>query len=289
MKIRLKCREQIELSVTTVGSGKPLLCLCGFAASGKQHFESLIPYLSRRYRMIILDYRGMGDSSKSSKAYRLEDLAIDAVSIMDELKITHFSILAISMGGFIAQIIALMKPERVERLVLLCSTSNGPEFIGPPLLTEEMICRGFARSGNVYERSLKIVSGLVHRSFIEQKPEEFEQIIQNRIKLMADVDQVLLQQKAVALFLSETLPIKRISCPTLVLMGQNDRFVPTQDAKAFEKIITGSIVKFIPNSDHLFFLEKPAQVSRHIKTFFDTEDSSGYRHQKSSSLATARL
>lgn len=106
----------VHLHVEQYGSGPPLFLLHGLGSSARD-WEYQIPALAPHFRILAPDFRGHGLSDRQGP-YRIETWAEDVVAIADQLGIKRFSVLGYSMGGAVAQQIAIDHPERVERLVL---------------------------------------------------------------------------------------------------------------------------------------------------------------------------
>ncbi|MBF0424139.1 MAG: alpha/beta fold hydrolase, partial [Magnetococcales bacterium] len=129
-----------------LGDGEPVLCLAGFA-SGNWIFSRFLEPMAHRYRFILPDNRGMGRSPPVTEGYCLEDLAEDALRLMDDLGYERFRVIGLSMGGFVAQLLALAAPDRVQSMVLMCTTSGGPEYRQSfPSLSEDQVRAIYALS-----------------------------------------------------------------------------------------------------------------------------------------------
>jgi pimeloyl-ACP methyl ester carboxylesterase len=102
------------------GSGEPLVLICGLSAD-LTVWRLLLPELAKHFRVVSLDNRGAGRSSAPDEPYTIQGMADDAIALLDHLQIAAANVLGWSMGGVIAQSIALARPEMVKRLVLLGS------------------------------------------------------------------------------------------------------------------------------------------------------------------------
>ena len=106
------------------GAGEPLLCVMGLAADTLA-WTLQVPEFSGRHRMVVFDNRDVGQSSEVDGRYEIADLAGDALAVADSLALESFHLLGVSMGGAIAQEIALVAPERVRTLSLAVSFAGG--------------------------------------------------------------------------------------------------------------------------------------------------------------------
>ena len=116
----------IEIYYEVHGQGLPLIMILGLGQDiPTWHFQ--IPEFSKHFKLIVFDNRDSGMSSQCSAPYTTEDMARDTLGLMDHLHIERAHILGTSMGGMIAQLVALLAPERVISLVLASTTTTGKD------------------------------------------------------------------------------------------------------------------------------------------------------------------
>src|SRR6516162_1968405 len=148
--------NDVTLHYDVNGSGDPLLMVMGLGSSSATWSPELIAQLARTFRVVSFDNRGTGRSDKPDIPYSLEMFAADAVAMVDALKLERVHLFGVSMGGMIAQEIALRYGSRLQTLTLGCTTFGGRNAGPPPpeslkLLTaprdgaseEEIIRRGW--------------------------------------------------------------------------------------------------------------------------------------------------
>src|SRR5262249_11503394 len=118
----------LELSYDVDGAGEPVLLLTGLG--GDRHLWDLVrPDLRREFRLVLLDNRDAGASDETAGPYALPDMAGDALGVMDQLGIEQFHVVGASMGGAIAQHLALLAPTRVATLVLVGTWGRTDAFL----------------------------------------------------------------------------------------------------------------------------------------------------------------
>ena len=125
----------IELYYEVHGEGRPLVLISGLGYSSWQ-WHKMVPFLAEHFQVIIFDNRGVGESDKLEGPYSAQLLAADTVGLLDALGLEKAIIAGHSMGGFIAQAIALDYPQRVEKLILCSTNFGGPNHV--PVTPEAM-------------------------------------------------------------------------------------------------------------------------------------------------------
>lgn len=250
-----------------IESGKEaILCLSGFGCT-HYNFIELEKDLGDEWPMVLVDNRGMGKSSPVEDEYELEDIVADALEVMDQLGHEKFHLMGISMGGFLSQILTLKNSERVLSLTLMCTTSGGDEYLPMPEMTVDMLKAFYALPEPMKTESA--VTATVHPSLKEKAFGRFKAIVDLRRSHPVEVDQVIKQKHAVDRFLKKVLPLENISTPTLVMTGAEDRFVNPKNGELLHQKISHSQFVSIPETDHMFFLEKPRQVGAAVKSFLE--------------------
>lgn len=256
----------LSLHVETMGLGEPVLCLSGFANTN-MNFHFLAPHLSESARLFMVDNRGMGKSSSSSSDYEFSQLAVDALEVMNKFGVNEFSVIGISMGGFIAQEVARLAPERVKKLILLATKSAGPEFPITYRVTAEGFTNFMAMDFNLGNRLA--VEKYVSPSLVEKNPKMLEEIIKVRGEKEKGLrlDQALMQLRACDQWLEKEFPLEQIECPTLIMTGEKDNFITPENANILARRIPHSKQLLVQDTAHLFFFEKAEEVSKSISEF----------------------
>ena len=239
----------IQMYYEVNGEGFPLVMIMGLGANLYWWEPRFVQGLAKNFKTIMFDNRGAGRTEVSDKEYTIKLFADDAAALMDALRISKAHILGISMGGMIAQELALNHPGKVEKLVL-CSTNLGGEKSIPA--SEEtlglMMRAGTAPIGE--ERARLTVPLCYTKEFAENNKDRIEFFVQRILKDPISSEAFLRQIGAIMSF-STFDRLSGIKAPTLVLHGKRDVLIPP---------VNGSILaEAIPNAK-LVLLEKSAHI-----------------------------
>lgn len=258
-------REFGDLAFYKSGKGPVLLGLSGFTCS-HYNFIDLLPELESNFTVVLIDNRATGKSSGTTKDYLIKDLALDALAVMDHLEISHFGLMGISMGGFIAQEIMKLDGKRVSALALMCTTSGPPTFHHPRKLTEEELRQMSIWEPRTFAEAM--TKATVHPTLIKKNPNQFQRIINLRLENPMPLEEKIRQNKAAVNFIETPFDLSIIKCPVLAMAGEHDRFLSPTFPGLFRSAIPQAEVELIPETDHYFFLEKPKLVAEKLTNFF---------------------
>lgn len=257
----------IELYYETQGTGTPLVLLAGLGYPGWQ-WHRMAPLLASHCQVIVPDNRGVGRSSKPPGPYTAAMLAADTVGLLDALDIDQAAILGHSMGGFIAQALALEYPQRVGKLILAATNFGGPRHT--PITPAAMA----VLTDTTGDPLARLRNGIVISTapgFAEAHP-----------KLIADwlawrttnpIDPTGYQaQLAIGLGLLREEAcfehkLSAVTAPTLILFGAHDAVVPPANAELLAQQIPHSRVHILPDAGHFFPLETPAEAAEVVVAF----------------------
>jgi 3-oxoadipate enol-lactonase len=251
----------IELHYTDRGEGPVLLLIAGIPAVADD-WDALAVPLAETRRVIAYDNRGSGRSTVTPGPYTTAQLAADAAGLLDRLDVAEADVFGMSMGGMIAQELAIGWPERVRSLVLGCTHAGIRHAARPPRESR----RAFAMQTDDWGERMRALAPLAFASsvdagaleaFIEKKSRD----VQDTAGYRAQIEAVLEHDSAERL--------ERIGCPTLVLTGDDDRIIPGESSRLLNVRIAGSRLTVIPGTGHLFFIEKPAETLELLDAFLD--------------------
>jgi 3-oxoadipate enol-lactonase len=204
----------------------------------------------------------------------------DVVALLDHLRIRKAHVLGTSLGGFVAQELAIKRPDLVDRLVLVCTSygGSGPETMSPRSLSD-MIGLPSLSVERAVRRGLETATSDAFRA---QRPEEFERIVRWRIADSPSLSAYYEQMRAGARF-DLSREVGGITSPTLVIHGSEDRYVPLANAVALAEAIPEAKLRVLDSAGHLVFIERFADVNREVVTFLKPR-----KPRKSPQRASAR-
>lgn len=258
--------QGIRIWYEETGSGPPLFLLQGLGLSSRFWLQ-LPQHLSSRFRVVLVDNRGTGRSDRPRGPYSIRAMARDTLSVADALGLEHFGLAGISMGGMIAQEVALQAaPGRISGLALLATTCGLPRGRIPPMSSILTLLRGANRTPETLREIRKLI---VSPEAYEADPHLFSDFE----RLMAESPtspSVFLRQLLAASLHSTGRRLGQIRCPTLVVTGDGDRLIPPENSRIISRLIPGARLEVVPGAGHAFPLERREYLPPLLTQFFES-------------------
>lgn len=253
----------VDLHYEVCGSGEPLVLIPGFAA-GAWIWSRNVAQLAKEFRVVTFDPRGIGKSSYASEPVTMRVLAEDTAALLHELGIERAHMLGVSFGGFVAQEFALAYPQSTRTLSLCCTSFGGPNHVAPSMdiLTAVVSTEGF----NTKERIRRNLLPAFSPDFVRDHPEEVDGFINLRLT-NAVVEEAYRSQLKAGLGFDAEARVGAIKAPTLVLSGDADAIVPSENSRNLAAKIPGATLRLIEDGSHLFFLEQPDKFNQNVIEF----------------------
>jgi pimeloyl-ACP methyl ester carboxylesterase len=224
--------------------------------------EMIEPY-SQNFKTIIFDNRGTGRTDKPDIPYSILMMANDTVGLMDALNIQKAHILGISMGGFIAQEIAITSPERVEKLVLCSTNCGGSKQILP---SNEVIQKMTTPQDLRPEEWIDVMFSLGFTDdFRKNNPDFIKSYKQRVMEFFTPLDS-LQRQTLANMGFSSGMRLKKISAPTLIMHGREDIIAPPENAEILAKRIPNAELVMLDKTGH-FLVSAPEKVINILNDF----------------------
>jgi pimeloyl-ACP methyl ester carboxylesterase len=244
------------------GQGEPLLLIQGMSANHLHWGDDFLGLLRDDFDLIAYDHRGIGHSDRVGEPFTIAELARDAAGVLDALDLQSAHVMGISMGGMVAQELALVQPERVRTLTLGCTYAGGEGSRSTDVAIVQRLGELFM-TGRTQEALRYGFEVNVSPAFA-QDPAHYERVTRIAAELPASLDILLLQVQAIAAHdTSERLA--GISMPTLVVHGSEDQMLPADNGRMIAERIPGARLEVLEDVGHAFWWERPEQVAQMLR------------------------
>jgi 3-oxoadipate enol-lactonase len=253
----------VRIAYEVTGSG-PSVVLAHGLGYARWGWEPVAAPLAREFTVVTFDNRGIGASDVPDGPYSAAAMAEDVVAVMDEAGLHRTHLIGTSLGGMVAQEVAISWPERVDRLVLACTTPGGPTAFPLPERTLALIAEAPALAPEVALR--RFVENAVAEETVRDRPELVDRIYAKRLEFPPDP--LGWQAQAAAGTTHDAFDrLGEIRAPTLILHGTDDGVVDPRNAELLAREIADSRVAMFPGAGHLFFWEQPERFLQVVRGF----------------------
>ena len=218
-------------------------------------FEPVLDRYAERFSCIVFDNRGSGRSQAPLRPTSMPELAADAVGLLDELDIASAHVYGVSMGGMIAQEVALRFPERVRGLVLGCTSPGGPRSVRPTV-RELRVVAAAAASAPRSPVDGTLAAVLFSERFRRDEPERARFLLEHFRRHLPAAQGVAAQLLA-SVFHDTVSRLDQVQAPTLVLHGERDVMAPLDNARMLAERIPNAELAIVPGAGHAYALERP--------------------------------
>jgi pimeloyl-ACP methyl ester carboxylesterase len=227
------------------GQGTPLLLITGYRATLGEWNAYFLGALAKHHEVIVFDNRGVGRSTPMAghygPGYGIRDMAADAADVIAGLKLSRVDVVGWSMGGMIAQQLALDAREKVESLTLIATAPPGPEAV--PLTPE------------------------VQQVLSSSGADAFPRIMAVLFPADAVADQ---QNRAMTQWFADSAAadrLRRSPVRTLIIAGANDDVLADANARHLEQMIPRATLDVVADAGHALMFQYPIELARHIQVF----------------------
>lgn len=267
------------------GQGEPLLLIEGLGYSSWMWFKQ-IPFFSKEHKVIIFDNRGVGNTDKPDREYTIEMMADDAAGLLKALDIDSAHVLGVSMGGFIAQGLALKFPDMVNRLVLVSTNSGGNNLMSkdpsrwnsfstlwglvPGMLKLSSKGSGVVNSfGLTPEEKIRYGLSLAFSpEYFKTHTDEIDRIVEWRLSNPQPY-YAWKRQFTAGMGFDAADGVHQIKAPTLVVAGSEDRVVSPESSRLLSERIPNSRFTVIEGTGHLPFIEESEEFNKIVLDFLN--------------------
>lgn len=250
-----------ELHYLRAGEGEPMLLIQGMSATHLAWGRPFLDELERSFDCIVFDNRGMGLSGHAELPFTTADLAADAVGLLDALEIESAHVVGISMGGMIAQELALAHPERIRTLTIGASYCGGPE--GTLMAPEDLQLLSTAYASGDREQVFRAMWEINLSPGFRADDSRFAAFTEMGSTLPAPQPVVLQQMQACAQHKTDDR-LGQISLPTLVIHGDADRLLGPNNGREIAALIPARL-EMLEGVGHMFWWEQPQRSAELIR------------------------
>ncbi|PDT46609.1 alpha/beta hydrolase [Sinorhizobium fredii] len=249
----------VTLNYRIDGEGEPLVCIHG-VGSYLEAWSGVVERLKDRFTILTFDLRGHGHSSRVKGRYEIDDFVNETLALADRAGFSTFNLAGFSLGGLIAQRLALTHLERLRRLVLLSTVA------GRTAAERERVLERLAalRAGTPADHHNSSLSRWLTEDFQEQNPEVIERLrardAGNDPDCYASAYRVLAETDFGGF-------LDQIRCPTLIATGEDDVGSNPRMACYMQERIPGSALRILPGLRHSILIEAPDVVATLMADF----------------------
>jgi pimeloyl-ACP methyl ester carboxylesterase len=246
---RARAEEGVEIAWESRGEGDPVLLVMGLGGRAADWNDAFVDALARDRRVVLFDNRGTGTSSKPPPPYTLARMTEDAIAVLDAAKVARAHVVGFSMGGMIAQRLALDHGARVASLLLL-STHMGGARVVPP---EREVWASFQAPtagrppADVVRDRVRMITA---PGFAEAHRDALEELVDIALARPTPLHAIVAQTQAV-IEDDRSTRLPSIATRTLVVHGDRDRLIPIDNGRALASTIPGARLHVLEGCGHL--------------------------------------
>jgi pimeloyl-ACP methyl ester carboxylesterase len=224
--------------------------------------EPFLEQLRDHFEVIVYDHRGVGASSRLDGPVTIPQMAEDASSLLAALEIDSAHVLGISMGGMIAQELALAHPEQVLTLTLGCTYPGGPQ--STPTAEEVLSRLGEAIMSGDRDRALRVGWEINVSHAVAEDPAAFDAFTAIAAQRAVAVPVVMAQLQA-CLAHDTSARLDQLSMPTLVIHGTEDQLLPVENGRLIAASVPGCSLEIFDGVGHMFVWEQPERAAQLVR------------------------
>lgn len=254
-------RGDCRLAWADGGRGDPLLLVQGLGYPSDMWYRWLSE-LEARYRVLRFDNRGVGRTGVPPGPYTIEQMADDALAVLDAAGVESAHVLGASLGGVIVQQLALEHPDRVRSLVLACTGPGGAEHVPPD---PEATAMAVARASLSPQEAAEIAIPFVYAKATTR--EMIDEDFAVRARIPTSPEGYANQLAAVLSYAGSAPRLGEIAVPTLVMTGTEDRLIDPANSTFLVEHIPGARLVRIEGASHIMFTDQPVTTLRALLEF----------------------
>jgi len=250
-----------ELHYLRAGAGEPMLLIQGMSATHMTWGRPFLAPLEENFDCVVFDNRGMGLSGPAKLPFEIADLAGDTAALLDALEIDRAHVVGISMGGMVAQELALAHPKRIRSLTLGATYCGGPE--GTLMAPEDLKMLGAAMASGERERVFRAMWEINLSPAFREDEARFEEFCEMATALPAPQPVILQQMRACGAHDTSTR-LDGIEVPTQVIHGTADRLLGVDNGIQIASLLSVE-PRLLDGVGHMFWWERPERSAALVR------------------------
>ena len=261
--MREAMNDGVRIAYAVLGEGEPVVFVHGLGYD-RQGWGPLPKLLAEDFQIVLLDNRGVGESDVPEGPYAVSQMAADVVAVLDDAGIDTAHVFGVSLGGYIAQELAVTYPERLRKLVLASTAPGGTRSHPMPAAGLEAFGRFPTMDRDAGLRLM--VENSLGAHGVRERPELTDEIYRYRLERAPSLAGWQAQAYAGATFDGYDRAAA-IKAPTLVLQGGADTVVDPRNGELLAELIPGARLEMIADRGHLMVWEEGAALAPIVKEF----------------------
>ncbi len=254
----------ISIAYRVLGEGDPIVLIMGFSSTMDMWDPLFLDNLSSKYRVIIFDNRGMGNTSAPSGNFSIAQFANNTVGLLTALDIEKSHVLGWSMGSFVAQELAILHPEKVDKIILYAGDCGGREAVMPsPQVLKDLS----NTSGSQEERGMRQFNLLFPKEWLSEQPAFYKWF--PLPKETSSPDNIERQAQAIATWPGTFDRLDSIKSPTLAITGREDVIVPPENSFILAQRINVSWLVQFQGAGHGLMYQYPDRLAKIVMDFIE--------------------
>lgn len=238
-----------------IGQGEPLVLVQGYGHH-LLHWGALPQeFVKIGYRVVLVDNRGVGRSDKPDAPVTISMMADDICKAMDDAGIGRASVFGVSMGGLVAQVLAINHADRLNNLILGCTMPGGTHSIPPdPEGMKILFDYDYLKNMTPEQRSRAVFSFFCSEEYMQENPDALKYY--HAVTTQYPTPTSTFARQAEAISKEDTWDrLPGIKAPTMIITGTSDRIVPFKNSELLEERIPGAELVLLQDKLHGFFIE----------------------------------
>ncbi len=251
-----------ELHYLRAGEGEPLLLIQGMSATHLAWGRPFLDELERSFDTVVFDNRGMGLSGQAELPFTIADLAADTAGLLDALELESVHVAGISMGGMIAQELALAHPERIRTLTIGASYCGGPE--ATLMAPEDLQMLGAAFASGDRDQVFRAMWEINLSPGFRDDDSRYAAFTEMAAALSSPQPVIMQQMRACAIHDTHER-LGQIDLPTRIIHGDVDRLLGYSNGRQIAAAIPGARLETLKGVGHMFWWEQPLRSAELIR------------------------